>query len=101
MLAPARVSPASSWSSTISLLAISTQQALSTMGVSRSSSCVCLRRQDGHGGFDDGRIAHSGVEVAGGERGGRGPADAAAARVGVRRKARAGGDSPGSSPGRS
>ena len=49
--------------------------ALSTMGVSRSSSCVCLARQDRHGRLVDGGVAHAGVEVAGGEGGGRRPAE--------------------------
>ena len=35
--------------------------------------------QDRDGGFDDGRIAHSGVKIAGGERGGGGAADSRAA----------------------
>ena len=60
-------------------MAISTQQVLSTIGVSRSSSCVCLADRIGTAASFDGRVAHAGVEVAGAKVVGVVPADAAAA----------------------
>src|SRR5262249_52790452 len=82
-------SPFSIRSSRISLLAISTQVDLSTMGVSRSSSWV-WRAGGGGGGAPSapggcppaGRVARAGVGGAGGVGGGRGSADAAGADLG-------------------
>ena len=54
--------------------------ALSTMGVSRSSSWVCLADRTGTAASIDGRPAHAGVEIAGGEGRRRRPADAGAAQ---------------------